>query len=126
MKLLLSEATMKAHEQHAKARGVPVDDIVKEETLFTENQRSVEYRDEEIEGDKATLQVKNSMGSWVTVSFVREEDVWKIDKLGAANQLMIDILNRQRQAFGDNGIDKQAPVLEDIDDAATSEELPKE
>ena len=34
MKLLLSDATIKMHEQEAKAQGVTVDDIVKRETLL--------------------------------------------------------------------------------------------
>lgn len=116
MKLLLSEATIKMDEQEAKAQGVSVDDIVKRETLFIESQKSVEYRDEKIEGDKATLQVKNSFGSWETVPFVREEGVWKIDKVGYANQMMKDILKRNNQAFGQ----------EDVDDSLPAEELPKE
>ena len=91
MKLLLSNATIKTHEKEAKAQGMTVDDIVKRETLFSENQKSVEYRNEKIDGDKATLEVKNSYGSWETVPFVREDGVWKIDKQGYADQMMKDI-----------------------------------
>ncbi len=115
MKLLLSEATIKMNEQEAKAQGVSVDDVVKRETLFIESQKSVEYRDEKIEGDKATLQVKNSFGSWETVPFVREDGVWKIDKLGYANKMMQEIIKRNNKAFGD-----------EIDDSVSTEELPKE
>jgi hypothetical protein len=88
MKLLLSEKTIKMHEMEAKAQGVTLDEIVKRETLFNENQKSVEYRDEKIDGDKATLMVKTSFGSWETLPFVREDGVWKIDKQGYANQLL--------------------------------------
>lgn len=70
MKILLSDATIKMHEKEAKAQGVTVDDIVKRETLFSENQKSVEFRNENISGEKATLQVKNAYGSWETVPFV--------------------------------------------------------
>lgn len=91
MKLLLSDASIKMHEQEAKAQNLNVDDIVKRETLFSENQSSVEFRNEKIEGDKASLEVKNSYGSWETVPFVREEGVWKIDKQGFANQMMQEI-----------------------------------
>ena len=63
MKILLSDATIKMHEKEAKAQGVTVDDIVKRETLFSENQKSVEFRNENISGDKATLQVKNAMAA---------------------------------------------------------------
>jgi hypothetical protein len=115
MKTLLSDSTIKMDEQEAKAQGISVDDVVKRETLFTESQKSVEYRDEKIDGEKATLQVKNSFGSWETVPFVREDGVWKIDKQGYANQMMQDIMNRNKQAFGD-----------DVDDSTRTEELPKE
>lgn len=126
MKLLLSDATLKMDEDEAKAQGVSIDDIVKRETLFIESQRSVEYRDEKIDGDKATLQVKNSFGSWETLPFVREEGVWKIDKLGQANQRMKEILNRQKQAFGEGGVKKLAPEFGEIDDTAPLEEPTKE
>ena len=79
------------HERQAVAQGTTVDEIVKRETLFTENQRTVEFRDEKIEGDKATLMVKNSYGSWETVPFVKEEGVWKIDKKGFADRMIMDI-----------------------------------
>ena len=91
MKLLLSSATIKMHEQEAKAQGVTVDDIVKRETLFSESQKTVEFRNEKIDGDKATLQVKTSYGSWETVPFVREDGVWKIDKQGYAEQMIKDM-----------------------------------
>lgn len=91
MRVLLSEATLKMHERQAVAQGTTVDEIIKRETLFTENQRSVEFRDEKIEGDKATLMVKNSYGSWETVPFVKEEGVWKIDKKGFADRMTTDI-----------------------------------
>lgn len=99
MKLLLSNATIKMHEQEAKAQGVTVDDIVRRETLFSENQTTVEYRNEKIDGDKATLEVKTSYGSWETVPFVREDGVWKIDKQGYADRLIKDIERNSDQKF---------------------------
>ena len=56
MKILLSSETLKMHEQEAKSQGITVDDIVKRETLFSENQSTVEFRNEKIDGDKATLE----------------------------------------------------------------------
>lgn len=97
MKVLLSDATLKMHEQEAKAQGVPVDEIVKRETLFGESQTTVEYRDEKIDGDKATLQVKTQYGSWETVPFVREDGVWKIDKQGYADQMIREIEEENRR-----------------------------
>ena len=87
-------------EREAKAQNLTLDEILQRDTLFNASQKSVEYRDEKIDGDKATLQVKNSSGSWETVPFVREEGVWKIDKISQVNQMMHEFLNRQKQAFG--------------------------
>ncbi len=99
MRVLLSEATLKMHERQAVAQGTTVDEIIKRETLFTENQRSVEFRDEKIEGDKATLMVKNSYGSWETVPFIKEDGVWKIDKKGFADRMMMDIDTENQRKF---------------------------
>lgn len=97
MKLLLSADSIKMHEQEAKAQNVTLDDIVKRETLFAEGQKVVEFRNEKIEGDKATLEVKNSFGSWEKVPFVREGNEWKIDKKGYAELLQQDIDNSTQE-----------------------------
>ena len=91
MKLLLSADSIKMHEQEAKAQGVTLDDIVKRETLFTPDQKTVEFRNEKIDGDKATLEVKNSFGTWETVPFVFEDNQWKIDKKAYADRMIQDI-----------------------------------
>ena len=88
MKLLLSNATMKMNEMEAQASGLSVDDVVKNETLFSENQKTVKWRNEKIEGELATLEVENTFGQWETVPFVREDGVWKIDKKGFAQRRM--------------------------------------
>lgn len=91
MKSLLSDASIKMHEQEAKAQNLSIDEIVKRETLFGENQTSVEYRNEKIEGERATLEVKNAYSMWEKVPFVRENGVWKIDKQGFADQMMQEV-----------------------------------
>ena len=91
MKLLLTRDSIKMHEQEAKAQGVPLDDIVKKEPLFDPGQTSVEYRNEKINGDKATLEVKDPYGTWQTVPFLKEDGEWKIDKKAFADQMDIDI-----------------------------------
>jgi len=97
MKILLSSATMKMHEQEAKAQNTTVDEIVKRETLLAPDQTTVEYRNEVINGDKASLQFKNAYGSWETLPFVREDGQWKIDKAGYADQVIhqMDESNRK-------------------------------
>jgi len=90
MKLLLSDASIKMAEQEAKSQNLTLDDIVKRESLFSESQTTFEFRNEKIEGDKATIEMKDSFSAWTTIPFVREDGVWKIDKQGIANQMMQD------------------------------------
>ena len=97
MKLLLSAETIKMHELEAKAQSVTVDDIVKRETLFSEGQTTVKHRNEKIDGETATLEVENSFGAWETVPFIKEDDVWKIDKKGYADRLMQEIEQNNQQ-----------------------------
>jgi hypothetical protein len=88
MKLLLSKETIKMHEQEAKSQNLTLDDIVQRETLFLPDQKVVKFRNEKIEGDKATIEMENQYGSYDIIYFVKEEDGWKIDKQGFANQMM--------------------------------------
>jgi hypothetical protein len=97
MKLRLSAESIKMHEQEAKAQNVTLDDIVKRETLFSEGQKLVRLRNEKIDGDKATLEVENSFGTWETVPFVREDGGWKIDKKGYVDRLMQEVEQSTQQ-----------------------------
>lgn len=96
MKVLLSNASIKMHEQEAKAQNVSVDEIIKRETLLAEGQTTVEYRNEKIDGDKATLEVRSG-GFWQTIPFIREDGVWKIDKQGVADQMLQDMDESNRK-----------------------------
>ena len=110
MKLLLSSESIKMHEQEAKAQNLTLDDVVKRETLFSEGQKTVEFRNQKIEGDKATLEVKNSFGSWETVPFVREEGEWKIDKKGYADRMIQDFEQNNQQSDELINQGKQPPL----------------
>lgn len=88
MKLLLSAATIKMHQESAKSQGVTLDDIVQRETLIAPDQKTAEFRNQKVDGDKATIEMKNSFDAWNTINFVREEGIWKIDKQGFANQIL--------------------------------------
>ena len=116
MKVLLSKATLAMHDKEAKSHNISIDEIVKRETLFSETQKSVEFKDEKIEGDKATLKVKNSYGSWETVPFVREDGSWKIDKAGYAEQLLKEIDDRQKLVFD---------TPQSVDPLGTPSEMPE-
>jgi hypothetical protein len=97
MKLLLSEATLKLHQDEAKARGVTLDDIVSQQSLFPADQRVFSYRNEKIDGDKATVEVENSFGGWDKVSLVREGGAWKIDRKSSTDQMIDDIEEQNRK-----------------------------
>ena len=109
MKLLLSAETIKMLEQEAKSQNVVLDEIVKRETLFPESQKVFEFRNEKIEGEKATIEVKNSFGQWETWPFVFEDSQWKIDKKGYADRLMMDIQQQTDSAIDDMMKQNQIP-----------------
>jgi hypothetical protein len=110
MKLLLSRETLRLHEQEAESQGVTVDDIVKRETLFQQEQTSVEFRNEKVNGDKATLEVKDPMGFWQTVFFVLEDGQWKIDKKSSVDELMRQIEEENQKA--DEQFDTNQPFVD--------------
>ncbi|MDQ3041429.1 MAG: hypothetical protein M3R11_03505 [Acidobacteriota bacterium] len=107
MKVLLSDASIKMAEQEARAQNVALDEIVKKETLFRENQSTVEFRNEKIDGDRATIEMKDSFQSWNTVLFIREEGIWKIDKQGIANQMIIEFERKNKELDDIINQDKQ-------------------
>ena len=104
MKLLLTAESIKMLEQEAKSQNVVLDEIVKRETLFPESQKVFEFRNEKIEGEKASLEVKNSFGQWETWPFVFEDSQWKIDKKGYADRLMLDIEQQTNDIIKQNEI----------------------
>jgi hypothetical protein len=97
-------------EQQAKSQNVVLDEIVKRETLFPESQKVFEFRNEKIEGERATVEVKNSYGQWETWPFVFEESQWKIDKKGYADRLMQDIERENDAALEQIMNTNQAPA----------------
>lgn len=118
MKLLLSQATMQMHQQQAQQQNVTVDEIVQRETLISPDQTALEYRNEKIEGERATIEVKNSFGVWDTVPFVLEEGIWKIDKVGFADQMRQDIEQQNNQTI-DDIINQQRVEPNDPPDTST-------
>ncbi len=91
MKKLLSTESLAIHAKEAQAQGVTIDEIIQRDALFKENQTTLKFRNEKIEGDKATIEVENSYGVWDVVPFVKEDGIWKIDKKGFADQMQQQI-----------------------------------
>lgn len=88
MKTLLSQGTIKMAQDEAKAQNVSADEIISRETLFSTEQKALEYRNEKIEGEKATIEVRNSFGGFDIVPFIKENGVWKIAKEKYAEEMM--------------------------------------
>ncbi len=86
VKKTFSKGSLAFFERAAKAQNKSVDEMLK--TGITDEVASAaapEMRNEKIEGDSATLEVKdNKSGKWETVPFVKEEGQWKIalEKMG--------------------------------------------
>lgn len=91
VKMLLSSETLRMHQEEARSQNVPLDEIVRRETLFTGDQRKIEFRNETVDGGKASIEVKNAAGDWESVPFIFEDEQWKIDKKSFAERLLQDI-----------------------------------
>jgi hypothetical protein len=80
IKKTLSKGTLEMLEGFAKAQNKTLDESLKSGLASdTNTDKMPESRNEKIDGDKATLEVKNDKtGSWETVPFVKEDGTWKI------------------------------------------------
>lgn len=84
LKKTLSKGTLEMFEQFAKAQSPPktLDEALQtglSSTTSADSNKMPETRNEKIDGDKATLEVKNDKtGQWETVPFVKEDGSWKI------------------------------------------------
>lgn len=77
MKKTLSKGSLDALERVAQERGQSVDEILSKGPgeSFPD---TFEAKDETINGDTATLQVKSKGDKWETFSFIKENDQWKL------------------------------------------------
>jgi hypothetical protein len=97
MKSLLSEGSLKMSEDEAKAQNKTLDEVILNETLFSESVTQVEFRNEKSEGDNASIEVKNSFGSFDIVTFIRENGGWKIAKDKFAENTIKGIEDQMKQ-----------------------------
>lgn len=77
MKNTMSKGSLDLLETMAKDRGQSVDDVLRKGpgANFPD---TFETKDETINGDAATLQVKQKGGDWTTLNFVKEDGQWKL------------------------------------------------
>lgn len=79
LKKVMPKKMLEEMDKGAKAQNKSVDDMLKALMTSSETRlpKSDESKDEKIDGDKATLQVKNEKDEWETARFVKEDDGWK-------------------------------------------------
>src|SRR5215213_10477978 len=79
MKSLLSKSSLQYIEEKAKPLNITVDDVLKKETQV-KLQSAPETRNEKIDGETATVEVKNpATGEFdIKYPFVRENGAWKL------------------------------------------------
>lgn len=88
IKLMLSKGSLKMAAEEAKSLNVSLDEILQRETLFLSGEKSLEFRNEKIEGETAKIEVKNSSGSFEVIPFIKEGGSWKIAKEKYAEEMM--------------------------------------
>jgi hypothetical protein len=74
----VSRGTLSLIEESAKAQNTTVDEILKKDNGAPFKDLP-EMRNEKIEGDTATIELKNATNNdWETVPFVKEDGVWRL------------------------------------------------
>ena len=84
MKSNLSKVSLEMIGKAAKAQNKSVEEVLVMELPGVKVPQTFEYRNEKIEGDSATVEVKTELSDeWAKVPFVKEDGRWKLslDKL---------------------------------------------
>jgi hypothetical protein len=79
-KSLLSKKALNTMETDAKEAGTSADAMIKEflaQDLFS-GQGELEFRNEEISGDTATVEFKDTSGKWNKNTLVKENGAWRV------------------------------------------------
>lgn len=90
IKQTLSSGTLKMIQESAQKQNTTVEELLKKDdpTALKEMPKT---RNETIEGDTATVEVKNKVGDdWDKIPFVKEEGKWKI----ALDKFMQDLMKK--------------------------------
>ncbi|HEY0404383.1 MAG TPA: hypothetical protein VGC89_01565 [Pyrinomonadaceae bacterium] len=80
LKKVMPKKVLTEAETEAKKENKSLDDVLKQMMSTSDSKlpKAAESKDEKIDGDKATLQIKNEKDEWETVNFVKEDDGWKL------------------------------------------------
>lgn len=78
LKRLMSKDTLAEMEKEAKGENKSVDQFLSDESQKGLPATLPETRNEKIDGDKATVEVKGESNNWHPFPFVKEDGEWKI------------------------------------------------
>ncbi len=93
IKKLLSKGSLELIEKTAKEQNTTVDELLKKDD-GTQMKGLPETRGEKIEGDTASVEVKNQMkGDFETIPFVKEDGKWKV----ALDKFMQDVMKKMNE-----------------------------
>lgn len=105
IKALISKGTLALLEESARQQKTTVDELLKRDQSVP-FEETPEIRNEKITGDKATLELKNTLsGQYSTVPFVREDGSWKI----ALDVYLKEIEQKMREQMNQPADSKSAP-----------------
>lgn len=98
-----SAKTVKLLESMAKQKNLTLEEMINEnEPQIAPMLEKPEIRDEKVQGDIATVEVKNPVdGKWNKVTFVREDNRWKI----GAGEMLEDIEKQIKEMRKETGSD---------------------
>lgn len=77
MKTTLSKTTLEMAEKSAREHNTTVDALLKKDDVQISDDIP-EIRNEKIEGDTATVEIKDAANGYETLPFVKEDGRWKI------------------------------------------------
>jgi len=97
VKQTFSKGTMKMYEDAAQKRNISVDEVVKDQFELASSadlKSKLEVGGETIEGDTATIEVKDkTTGNLEKMPLVKEDGAWKV----AFDKFMEDLMNKMRE-----------------------------
>jgi hypothetical protein len=91
MKALLSKGSLELIEKSAKLQNASADDLLRRESMV-KIQKAVETRNERVEGDAGSVEVKNeTTGEFdMVMPFVKEDGAWKL----ARDKYIADLMKK--------------------------------
>ena len=81
LKRLFAKDTLSKMEERAKQQNKSLDDLLGQQSQNGVPSSMPETRNEKIDGDKATLEIKVRSDTWRPTSFVKEDGEWKLDSV---------------------------------------------